>query len=146
MRSNMMKLTMFFLAICLSCMPSISISSPGSYPYFFEQLKNPAYKNSFELLFADQKNVEPWVKRYITTSNGVDSPGESRQIQGKKYELYQICEPHNCGGNFLYIIVEPGGAKAWALLTKDSEISRIFGSPPEDIKSELEAIARAASQ
>lgn len=141
-----MKPAALLISFSLATASLTSVAAPSSYPYLFEQLKKPTYKSSFRSLFKNQKNIEPWVRGYIKSSNGVDTPGERRLIQGKPYELYKVCEPHNCGGNFLYVITEPKGIRAWALLTKEKEISRYFGNPPQDIKSELEAIAATAAQ
>ena len=81
-------------------------------PYLFEQLRKPAYNKSFHPLFKGQQDIEPWLKRYIRTRNGVDIPSETHTIGDKILEFYEICEPHNCPKNVIYVVIEPGGAHA----------------------------------
>ena len=71
-------------------------------PYLFQQLEKPAYLKAFELLFKDETNIELWLSHYIKDRNGVDIPGKELEVQGKVYELYEVCQPHACPGNFIY--------------------------------------------
>jgi len=41
---------------------------------------------TFKALFKGQKNLEPWLREYISRGNGVDFPGETRIIAGKSLE------------------------------------------------------------
>jgi len=61
------------------------------------------------------------------TDDGVDSPG--RSINDGRYELYEVCEPHNCAGNFLYALFVRGGGQAWALLTRNGQPVGFLGHP-----------------
>ena len=133
---------------CLACLAFAIVFAPlaaqGAQmgPYLFEQLRKPEYKTTFDALFKGQPNVEPWVKGYLKDRNGVDVPMETRVVAGKTYEFYQVCQPHNCGGNFIYVLFEAGGARAWALFTKDDVAARFFGNPD----ATMQAALRAASQ
>jgi hypothetical protein len=102
-------------------------------------LKNPAYNKTFKALFKGKK-IEPWLKDYLKSSNGVDSPSEMREVGGKTYEFYNVCEPLNCGGSNIYVFFESGGAQAWALFTKDNESPRFFGNPNAEIQQALKAV------
>ena len=113
-------------------------AEPGG-PYLYERLRQPVYKQTFDALFNDQHNIEPWLKGYLKNSNGVDIPGETRMIGSKRYEIYQICQPHNCPGNVLYVFFEPGGSRAWALFTKDDGTSRFFGNPDTEMQAALKS-------
>jgi hypothetical protein len=140
-----MKVIALMLVVpALVTVPFVAFSAPPTDPYFYEQLKSKSgsYRATFHALFKGQNNLEPWVKRYIEDGNGVDTPRKIRQVGRKSYELYQICEPHNCGGNFLYLLFEPGGAHAWALLTKDYSLVHYFGNPSEEIRAVLAAEAQ----
>ena len=107
-------------------------------PYLYEQLKNPVYQKTFNALFKKQHNLEPWLKNYLKNRDGVDTPSENRTVEGKTYEFYQLCEPHNCGGSNLYVFFEQGGTHAWALLTKDNS-QRFFGNPNSALQQALQA-------
>ena len=131
-------LSLVFMAF-LAFAPLTAQAVESSGPYLYEQLRKPAYNKTFNALFKDQHNIEPWIKGYIKNRNGVDSPGETRAVGGKMYEFYEICQPHNCPGNGIYVFFEPGGAHAWALFTKDDGTSRFFGNPDTQIQAALRA-------
>ena len=129
------------LALVLVLAPVVAIASdPG--PYLYEQLRKPEYKATFTALFKGQPHVAPWLKRYLHNRDGVDAPMETRTVEGETYELYAVCQPHNCGGNFIYVLFTPGGAHAWVMFTKDGENERFFGDPGDAMQSALRAAAR----
>jgi hypothetical protein len=111
----------------------------GLPPYLFDQLKKPVYLQAFNRLFKGEQNLEPWLKRYIKLRDGADAPMQTRQVQDQTYELYEVCKPHNCMGNSIYVLFVPGGAQAWALFTKDDGSTRFFGNPDADLQGALKA-------
>lgn len=121
-------------AILLSSYPA-SASEDG--PYLFEQLKQPAYLTSFKALFHGQTQLEPWLAGYIRTRNGVDIPATPLVINGQAYSLHEVCQPHNCPGNVLYVLFTPAGERAYALFTKDDGSRRFFGAPDTGLQEAL---------
>lgn len=111
-------------------------------PYLFEQLKKPVYRTSFNALFQGQHQLEPWLKGYIKTGNGVDVPSTSLVLNGQPYSLHEVCQPHNCPCNVLYVLFTPTGGRAYALFTKDDGSQRFFGNPDDAIKEALLARTR----
>lgn len=111
-------------------------------PDLFGQLKKPAYRGALTAILRG-RNVAPWVKVFLATGNGVVSPGKTLEIGGRPYEQYDVCEPHNCGGNFLYVLFTPGGAKAWALLTVSGSKAGFYGNPD---RAQQQALGTAAAQ
>jgi hypothetical protein len=128
------------LSSLFAFLPNTAWALEPSGPYLYERLGQPAYKNTFDSLFKGEYNIEPWLKGYLKNSNGVDVPGETRMIGSKKYETYQICQPHNCPGNVLYVFFEPGGLRAWALFTKDDGTFRFFGNPDTEMQAALKSV------
>jgi len=98
---------------------------------------NLIYDTTFNALFKKQHNLEPWVKEYLQTQNGVSGGSETRMIGGKIYELYTVCKPHYCSGNVIFVFFESGGAHAWALLINDNDVLRFFGNPDVEMQSAL---------
>jgi Inhibitor of vertebrate lysozyme (Ivy) len=133
-------------ALCLAGMLAIALSlaakAAPDLPYLYQRLENPTYKAAFSTLFRDMRKLEPWLRGYIRNRNGVDTPGRMMDAAGKQYELYAVCEPHNCAGNFIYVLFLPGGKTAWALLTKDGDDYRFFGRPDQKIRGILMAAAK----
>jgi len=116
--------------------------SPPRNPYLFEQLRNPIYKATFNGLFKGQSRLEPWLRKYLRDRDGVDSPGETTQVAGMTCELYSVCKPHQCPGNVLVVLFQPGGAKAWAMLTANGKASRYFGNPDREMEATLRSLAK----
>lgn len=109
----------------------------GSLPYFYQKLGDSKYKVTFQALFAARRGVPEWVQHFITTLDGVQVPGEPVTFDGKPFELYKICQPHNCLGNYLYVLFAPGAAQAWAVTTKDGANFRFYGSPGDAMQKFL---------
>lgn len=112
-------------------------------PYLSQQLANRNYDSPFRALFPDQSTLQAWLTHYLATRDGVETPGHMVEANGQRYEIYAVCEPHNCAGNFLYVLFKPGGNMAWALLTADGGNNRLFGAPNYQQESVLEREAEA---
>lgn len=123
------------IAAILTILAASVLQAAG--PYLYEQLEKPAYKATFKALFKGQKNLEPWLREYIRSGDGVDIPSETRTVAGNTLEYYEICQPHNCPGNVLSVLFEPGGGKGWALFTRDDGARRVFGNPDAAIQAAL---------
>jgi len=110
--------------------------------YLFDILEKPSYLKSWETLFSDEKNVDSWLLGYATTKNGPSSPKGTVQIGNTAYQLGDVCEAHNCGGNNFRVLFAPDGAKAWGLQVKDGNNERFFGKPDDEIKNALRSDAQ----
>ncbi len=109
-------------------------------PYLYQKLNLPAYKGAYEALFRGEKGLPPWLQAFLASLDGVEMPGQA--VGQGRYELYPVCQPHNCAGNFLYALFPKGGGKAWALLTKDGKVVRFFGRPGKEERVLLLAAAK----
>ena len=68
-----------------------------SLPYLSDTLKAPAYKAAFDALFRGERNLPAWLLAYRKNRNGAEIPG---RVEGGSYELYGVCEPHNCSDSY----------------------------------------------
>jgi Inhibitor of vertebrate lysozyme (Ivy) len=128
--------------LVLASAPILSIvAAAAELPYLFQQLNSRHYKNSFRALFQGEKSLAPWLRDYLRSRNGVDTPGQMVEATGVRYELYEVCQPHNCPGNYIYVLFAPGGSKAWALLTREGGDYRFFGHPGPQQQALLSAAA-----
>lgn len=137
-KCRILKIFLVIFSIFVPLATACATSPSG--PYLFEQLRLPVYKKSFNAFFESQHNIEPWLEGYIKDRNGVDTPGETLTIDNTVYEYYHVCQPHNCPGNVIHVIFEPGGAHAWALFTKNDGTSRFFGNPSLQIQAILKSL------
>ena len=117
-------------------------SAAADLPYLFQRLKQPTYKRAFTILFKNEKKLAPWLRGYLDNRIGVDTPGRAVDVSGRPYELYAVCEPHNCAGNFTYVLFASGGRRAWALFTEDGGNFRFFGAPDPEQRTFLTDAAK----
>ena len=107
---------------------AISAAAAEELAYLYDVITKPAYKHAITTIVAGQP-LESWVKAVLSGDEGLGTPGKTVSAGGANYELYDVCQPHNCGGNFFYVLFAPGGGHAWAVLTKDDRIVRFYGAP-----------------
>jgi hypothetical protein len=123
-------------SIAVSTVLIVPVIARADLPYLNQRLENPAYKATFtKLLGAEQ--LPPWLRQYLSNHNGVERPGDNVTVAGKPYELYAVCEPHNCAGNFIYVLFRSGGQQAVALIILDNKDYKFFGDPDQNEKDAL---------
>lgn len=114
-------------AIGLLLMP-LAASAQQSAPYLFDLLKRPAFRTSFDALFAGERNVDEWIGVFQRTNNGVCGPSRRLQAGGAVYIVADVCKPHDCGDNMLNVLFNENGSRATALL-RSPRGQRWFGMP-----------------
>ena len=138
----MLRARVLLISLALILAGQVPMAIAADLPYLFERLRrNPTYFQTLRELLRD-KSLTPWLREYMRTRNGVDTPGKLISVGGKPYELYQVCEPHNCPGNFIYVLYDVGGEKAVALLTIEDRDFRFFGNPTPSEKDALFAASK----
>lgn len=109
--------------------------------HLYQQLERPTYKLAFDRLFEGQKGLAPWVEEFIKTGNGVSSPGEMRKVGQALYEVYTICQPHNCPGHKLVVTFSIDRKSIAACSAEDGQEIRFFGEPSAEVKQMLLEVA-----
>ena len=114
-------------------------------PYLFELLEIKGYSKGFNALLAGEKNLPAWLKDFAKTMNGAAGPSEDITVDGALDVYANVCKPHDCGGNMLYVIFADGGDPAWGLLeetgTNGKTGTRLLGHPGQAMAAALEAKA-----
>lgn len=103
-------------------------ASAQSAPYLFDLLKRPAFRKSFDALFAGERNVDEWIVAFQKTDNGVCGPSKRLQADGTVYVVADVCKPRDCGDNHLIVLFNENGSRATALL-RSPRGQRLFGTP-----------------
>ena len=107
---------------------SAQIAQGPSAPYLFDLLKRPAFRHSFDALFAGERNVDEWIVTFQKTGNGVCGPSKRLQAGGAVHVVADVCKPRDCGDNHLQVLFSENGGKAAALL-RSPRGQRWFGAP-----------------
>src|SRR5437868_2147297 len=102
-----------FVAVAAMVVVVAGSVAAQSLPYLSDTLKAPAYKAAFDALFRGERNLPAWLLAYRKNRNGAEIPG---RVEGGSYELYGVCEPHNCSDSHILVLFVPEGSRAWAVL------------------------------
>ena len=104
---------------------------------------SPAYRRSFNAMFAGTPPTDRWLSRFLSGGGSVESPGSACDIGGRTYGYFNACEPHNCGANQIDVFFDANGSRAWARhVNLDSASSRFYGNPDRAMVSALEVAER----
>jgi len=122
--------------LCALALILVAIAPPGADPargqptglYLFDLLKRPAFRQSWDRLFDGATGLDPWIRRFSRGGNGVAGPSQPEQAGGRRYVSADVCKPHDCGDNQLYVLFTADGARAWAVL-RTPRGAQWFGAP-----------------
>lgn len=94
-----------FFILWLGCW-LLSSTAVAADVFIFDLVKKNPYKKYWNDTIISQvrhnhKNDEHWLKQ----ARGVASPLSATHIGATEYLIGTLCEPHNCGGNILYILI-----------------------------------------
>lgn len=115
-------------AAALGFLLSLRHASAQSAPYLFDLLKRPAFRKSFDALFADERGVDDWIGVFQRTDNGVCGPSKRVQAGGAIFIAADVCKPRDCADNHLQVLFSENGNRATALL-RSPRGQRWFGTP-----------------
>src|SRR5689334_1281970 len=75
---------------------SLAISAAAAEErYLYDVITQPAYKHAISTIVAGQP-LASWVKAVLSGEEGLGTPGKTVAAGGASYELYDVCQPHNC--------------------------------------------------
>ena len=94
--------------------------------YLFNVIDKPDYRIKWKALFDGEAGVEQWLAEYLD-NGAVEHPVELVEEGGFVFEIYSICEPHNCSGSKFEFVVSKTCPLAFGLMTSFDEVSREFG-------------------
>lgn len=102
---------------------------PSSCPYFFDVYpRDKSFRNAFHEALQQADIRKPsWIGRATAT------PAEVLTGPNGDRFLFFVCEPHNCGGYFFYLIYDPNRAGLRGLRVIDDR-QAIIGNLSEEEK------------
>jgi hypothetical protein len=139
-RVNTIAAQQFALAalLCGYALFGPSVAQAEDAPYLFDVIKQPAYKASWNRLVAPLKKQEPWV----VGAKGVGSPAKRLDVEGKTFELFSLCQPHDCHDNMLHVIFTDGGKTAYGAFRTPEGLRYLGGANP----AQQQALANSLRQ
>src|SRR3954468_13555088 len=100
---------------CVGFGTAVTPSRAGEGVALYDLLKVPAYRKSWVAMLNDGR-APVWLVRYATTFNGPSVPLPSVLLGARRFQLGNVCKPHDCGSNQFYALFAPEGRRAWGLL------------------------------
>ena len=101
------------------------------YPFDLPK-KHPAAAAAWRKIVPKPYAHVGWVAKFA----GVGTPMDAVTLDGKAFLAGNICKPHDCGGNFVAILVAVDGSRAYGMLRSEAlkAVDAPFGAPgPKEI-------------
>ena len=102
-----------------------AVRKPGP-DYLYNVIDQPIYRAKWDSLFEGETGVETWLAEYLD-KGAVEHPVELVEEGGFVFEIYSLCEPHNCSGSKFQFVVSKTCPLAHGLMTSFDEVTRQFG-------------------
>ncbi len=117
-----------FLSLMVALALPVPLSAQSGQPYLFDLLKRAAFKDSWDSLFRRNRNVDRWVHVFGGGGDGVSGPAEPVAADGRRFLSTDVCKPHDCADNQLFVLFAADGSQAWATL-RHKDFVQWFGNP-----------------
>ena len=92
--------------------------------FIFDVLNRPDYQASYDHMLANARGLPEWMATSEAAKNSTADPG----IMIGDREVFEFCEPHNCGGHTFVVGFHEFGGDAIGVLSVDGQV-RFFGHP-----------------
>ena len=108
-------------------------------PYLFDVLLKPAYRAGWEKLMKEVQPTPDWLAQFSRNFDGVAGPMKSATIEGKAYEIYFVCKPHDCAAKKFEVMFEAASKRAYGALGGDGAPPFFYGAPTPAMQDALAA-------
>jgi hypothetical protein len=107
--------------------------------YLFDVLPKPAYRMAWEKLMKEVQPTPDWLAQFSRNYDGVTGPMKTATIEGKPFELYFVCKPHDCAAKRFEIMFDPTSKRAYGALGGDGAPPFFYGDPTPAMQEALVA-------
>jgi hypothetical protein len=112
-------------------------------PLLFDVLLKPSYRASWERLMKEVQPPPDWLADFSQSFNGVVGPMKPVTIEGKNYELYFVCKPHDCAAHKFEAMFEAATKRGYGALGGGADAPVFYGAPTAAMQ---EALAKALKE
>lgn len=122
---------------CLNAMTGLALivlaSNCLAEQYLFDLATKAPYKKAYEQMLA--------YPGWITKAQGVSTPMQTVEAEGKRYTVGIMCEPHNCANHQMTVAFSADGKRSWGLLanrtTADDDFDKQWLGDPDAAVQQL---------
>jgi Inhibitor of vertebrate lysozyme (Ivy) len=108
-------------------------------PYLFDVLPKPAYRAGWDKLMKEVQPTPDWLMQFSRNFDGVAGPMKPATIEGKTYELYFVCKPHDCAAKKFEVMFDVAAKRAYGALGGDGDPPFFYGAPTPAMQDALAA-------
>ena len=112
----------------LLCLAAVPAGADGPKIYIFDVLNRLTYRDAYTGMLNGERALPSWMATAAAAKNGTATPGILQDFGNDQLEIFQFCEPHNCGGHHFVVLFAEYGSKAKGVLSIEGQI-RFFGRP-----------------
>jgi hypothetical protein len=106
-------------------------------PFLFDVLLKPAYRAGWEKLMKNMQSPPDWLAQFARNFDGVAAPMKPSTIEGKAYELYFVCKPHDCAAKKFEVMFEVASKRAYGVLGDNGAALTFYGDPTPPMQEAL---------
>lgn len=107
--------------------------------FLFDVLPKPAYRMAWEKLMKEVQPTPDWLAQFSRNYDGVAGPMKPATIEGKPYELYFVCKPHDCAAKKFEVLFDVPSKRAYGALGGDGDPPFFYGDPTPAMQAALAA-------
>ena len=123
------------LLAAVLCLASTIAGAGSPDVYIFDVLRRPNYRAAYVRMLQGQRSLPKWMATPEAAGAGTTNAGTVANVGTEQMEVFEFCEPHNCGGHHTVVGFEHYGDIAKGVLRVDGR-TRFFGNPsPAEIKA-----------
>ena len=105
--------------------------------YLFDALSKPTYRAAWEKLMKEVQPTPDWLAQFSRNYDGVAGPMTPATIDGKAYELYFVCKPHDCAAKKFEVLFDAASKRAYGALGGDGNPPFFYGEPTPPMQDAL---------
>jgi len=122
---------MLRVALLGTVMSLSAVSLAASIPVSTSELvQQSGYQQTWQKMVKGQKNLPVWARK----GSGTSTPPEWVTWQGKKYQVGNICKPHDCANNFMYVAFSNDKKQAWGVRVEIADTPEALDHPSKHAK------------
>ena len=106
-------------------------------PYLFDVLLKPSYLAGWRKLMKDVQPTPDWLERFVKNFDGVAGPMKPATIDGRNFELFFVCKPHECATRKFEVMFEAASKRAYGALGGDGAPPAFYGAPTPEMQDVL---------
>lgn len=122
---------MLRVALLGTVMSLSTVSLAASIPVSTSELvQQSGYQQTWQKMVKGQKNLPVWARK----GSGTSTPPEWVTWQGKKYQVGNICKPHDCANNFMHVAFSNDKKQAWGVRVEIADRPDALDHPSKHAK------------